>query len=254
MEPSFLQTTLFGVTEFGGNSSMFKRVLLKLSGEALAGDLGYGVDERVAKRIANEIVRAQTDLGIEIAIVIGGGNIWRGAQHPNMDRTAADQNGMLATVMNAKVLQSMLEEFDQTTRVMSAIEIDRVAEKWIQRRAIRHLEKGRVVILAAGTGNPFFTTDTAAVLRATELSVDAILMAKNGVDGVYDSDPKKNPSAKRFDRLSYKAIVEKGLKVMDSTAATLAEENKMPIIVFDGLKEGGLEEILLNPAAGTIIL
>jgi uridylate kinase len=253
MEPDYLQLRLFDMDEDESQFSGFRRVLLKLSGEALAGELGYGVDETVAKRIAKEIIEAKNDLLVQIAIVVGGGNIWRGAQHPNMDRTTADYNGMLATVMNAKVMKSMLEDMGQDARVMSAVEINKVTEPYIQGRAIRHLEKGRVVILAAGTGNPFFTTDTAAVLRATELGADAVLMAKNGVDGVYSSDPKTNPDAMRFRELEHSQVNEMKLKVMDITATALAEDNKMPIIVFDGLKVGGLEEILTNPSAGTII-
>jgi uridylate kinase len=253
MEPDYLQPRLFDIDMDESKFSEFKRVLLKLSGEALAGELGYGVDENVAKRIAKEIIEAKNDLLVQIAIVVGGGNIWRGAQHPNMDRTTADYNGMLATVMNAKVMKSMLEDLGQETRVMSAIEINTVAEPYIQGRAIQHLEKGRVVILAGGTGNPFFTTDTAAVLRATELRADAVLMAKNGVDGVYDSDPKTNPNAVRFSELEHSQLNEMKLKVMDITATALAEDNEMPIIVFDGLKRGGLEEILLNPSSGTVI-
>lgn len=253
METDYLHPRLFEMDIDESPFSEFKRVLLKLSGEALAGELGYGVDEVVAKRFAAEIIKAQNDLMVQIAIVIGGGNIWRGAQHPNMDRATADYNGMIATVMNAKVMQSMLEDLGHDSRVMTAIAIDRVAEPYVQRKAMRHLEKGRIVILAGGTGNPFFTTDTAAVLRATELKADAVLMAKNGVDGVYDSDPKTNPEAIRYTHLEHGEIIEKRLEVMDSTAAALAKDNRMPIVVFDGLKEGGLEEILLNPRAGTVI-
>ena len=246
------ELTLFDIDE-PEPSKAFGRVLLKLSGEALAGKREWGVDETTALRFAQEIAEARLGLGVEISVVIGAGNFWRGAQHPEMDRANADYAGMLATVMNGLALQDRLEKLGQETRVMSAIETNKVAEPYIRRRATRHMEKGRVVILAGGTGNPYFTTDTAAVLRATELEADAVLMAKNGVDGVYDSDPKTNPDAKRFRFLSHKDVIEKDLKVMDSTAATMARDNGMKIVVFDGVKVGGLEEILLKPSTGTII-
>lgn len=234
-------------------NSSFKRVVLKLSGEALAGEQGYGVDSNVIKRFAKEIFEARQELEVEIAVVVGGGNIWRGAEHPEMDAAQSDYVGMMATVMNALVLQSALEEINQATRVMSAIRVEQVAELYIRRRAMRHLEKGRVVILAGGTGNPTFTTDTAAALRSVEIEADVLLMAKNGVDGVYTSDPKLDPNAVRYESLSHLDIISGGLRVMDSTAATHAREYSLPIIVFDGLKPGGFQEILTNPGLGTMI-
>lgn len=231
--------------------SKFKRVLLKLSGEALAGDDGFGIDGQVARRFAEEIAGARRDLNVEIAVVVGGGNIWRGAEHPEMDPAQADFAGMLATVMNALALQDHLEKLEQPTRVMSAIEMPKVAEPYIYRRAIRHMEKERVVILAGGTGSPTFTTDTTASLRAVELGVEVLLMAKHGVDGVYTSDPKHNPNATRYEEMDHHDLL--GLGVMDGTAATHARANDMPMIVFDGLKHGGLEEILIDPGKGTIV-
>ncbi len=254
MEPDYLQPRLFNMDMDESSFSGFERVLLKLSGEALSGNNGWGVDDSTALRFAQEIADAKQKLGVEIAVVIGAGNFWRGAQHPEMDRANADYAGMLATVMNGLALQDRLEKLGQETRVMTAIETNKVAEPYIRRRATRHMQKGRVVILAGGTGNPYFTTDTAAVLRATELEADAVLMAKNGVDGVYDSDPKTNPKATRFSYLSHKDIIEQDLKVMDSTAATMAGDNDMKIVVYDGGKIGGLEEILLYPQKGTIIM
>lgn len=244
---------LFETKEEPVQPSKYRRVLLKLSGEALTGGLGFGIDSKVVRRFAQEIVNARQDLDVELAVVVGGGNFWRGAQNPEMDPAQADYTGMLATIMNGLILQDHLEKMHQATRVMSAIEVKKVAEEYIRRRATRHLEKGRVVILAGGTGNPTFTTDTAASLRAVELDCEVMLMAKNGVDGVYSADPKLDPNAVRYEELSYLDIINGGLKVMDSTAATHAKENNLPIIVFDGLKEGGLEEILINPSLGTII-
>lgn len=253
MVSSSLQPRLFEMEQDENEFSEFRRVLLKLSGEALSGENGWGVEDATALRFAKEISEARQSLGVEIAIVIGAGNFWRGAQHPEMDRANADYAGMLATIMNGLAMQDRLEKLGQETRVMTAIEVNKVAEPYVRRRAVRHMQKGRIVILAGGTGNPFFTTDTAAVLRATELEADAVLMAKNGVDGVYDSDPKINPDAVRYSTLRHKDIIEQNLKVMDSTAATMAADNGMPIVVFDGAKEAGLEEILLNPRSGTII-
>lgn len=252
MEPNYLQPRLLDVAQ-GQGASEFKRVLLKLSGEALSGNIGLVVDDSTVMRFAKEIKNARYNLDVEMAIVIGGGNIWRGAQHPEMDRANADYAGMLATVINGLSLQDRLEKLGQETRVMSAIETPKVAEPFIRRKAIRHMEKGRVVILAGGTGNPYFTTDTAAVLRATELETNAVMMAKNGVDGVYNKDPKIYKDAVRYEHLSHADIINEELQVMDSTAATLAKENAMPIVVFDGNKDGGLEEILVTPQAGTII-
>lgn len=212
----------------------FKRVVLKLSGEALAGSQGYGIDTTTVEHIARQVVEVNK-LGIQAAIVVGGGNIWRGlsGSAKGMDRVSADYMGMLATVMNALALQDALENFGIATRVQTAINMQQVAEPYIRRRAIRHIEKGRVVIFGAGTGNPYFSTDTTAALRAAEIEADAILMAKNGVDGVYDSDPKLNPQAKMFKKLSYLDVINKDLKVMDATATTLCMNNDIPILVFN---------------------
>ena len=247
------QPTLFEDLDFEIPKSKYSRILLKLSGEALMGKEGSGLDDIVAKRFANDIVKARLDHDVEIAIVVGGGNFWRGAKHSEMDRSAADFCGMLATVINAIALKDRLEKLGQPTRVMTAIHMNQVAEPYIRGKAMRHLEKGRVVIFAGGTGNPFFTTDTAAALRAAEISADALLMAKNGVDGVYDSDPNLNSDAIKYDELDYLDIINNDLGVMDSTAATHAMGNDLPIVVFDGLKEGGLQEAIVNPRAGTLI-
>jgi uridylate kinase len=217
---------------------VYKRILLKLSGEALMGDQNYGIDTAVAESVAREI-KAVHDLGVEVAIVVGGGNIFRGVSKSagNMDRGAADYIGMLATVMNAVVLQDALEKLDVYTRVMSAIDIPQLAEPFIRRRALRHLEKGRVVIFAAGTGNPYFTTDSAAALRACELKADVILKATK-VDGVYSADPMKDSAATRFEKISYQEVLEKQLKVMDASAISLCMDNNLPIMVFN-MKEAG---------------
>jgi uridylate kinase len=216
----------------------YKRILLKLSGEALMGEQNYGIDTAVAESVAREI-KAVHDFGAEVAIVVGGGNIFRGVSKSagNMDRGAADYIGMLATVMNAVVLQDALEKLDVYTRVMSAIDIPQLAEPFIRRRAIRHLEKKRVVIFAAGTGNPYFTTDSAAALRACELGADVILKATK-VDGVYSADPMKDSAATRFERISYQEVLEKQLKVMDASAISLCMDNNLPIMVFN-MKENG---------------
>ncbi len=231
----------------------YKRILLKLSGEALSGDLGFGIDPAVMSSIAHEVKRV-TDLGVEVAIVVGGGNFFRGlaASAQGMDRATADYVGMLATVMNSLLLQDSLEKQGVPTRVQSAITMHQVAETFIRRRAIRHLEKGRVVILAAGTGNPFFTTDTTAALRAAELGVEAILKATK-VDGVYDSDPKKNPKAKKFDRISYLDVLNQGLAVMDSTATTLCMDNNIPIVVFNLTIPGNIEKVVTGQSIGTVV-
>lgn len=231
----------------------FKRVLLKLSGEALMGDAGYGIDPVILEGIASQI-RIARDLGVEIAIVVGGGNIFRGVagSAKGMDRAQADFIGMLATVMNALAIQDVLEKAGVFTRVMSAIEMQSVAEPYIRRRAIRHLEKGRVVIFAAGTGNPYFTTDTTAALRALEIGADCIMKATK-VDGVYDSDPKVNPDAVRFDELDYMEVLKRGLKVMDSTAISLAMDNGLPIIVFDINTDGNIVRALSGERVGTIV-
>ncbi len=231
----------------------FKRALLKLSGEALIGDAGYGIDPKVLDSLAEQL-DAVHQAGIEIAVVVGGGNIFRGlaASAKGMDRAQADYMGMLATVMNGLALQDALERRDVFTRVMSAIEMNTVAEPYIRRRAIRHLEKGRVVIFAAGTGNPYFTTDTTAALRALEIGADCIMKATK-VDGVYDADPKTNPDAVRFDELPYIEVLNRGLRVMDNTAISLCMDNDLPIIVFNMEKPGNIERALRGEPVGTIV-
>jgi uridylate kinase len=232
----------------------YKRIILKLSGEALAGDNGYGIEHNTISSIARQIVEL-TELGIEVAIVVGGGNIWRGVagSERGMDRATADYMGMLATVINALALQDALEGENVVTRVMSAIAMQAVCEPYIRRRAIRHLEKGRVVIFAAGTGNPYFSTDTTAALRSAEIEADAILMAKK-VDGVYDSDPRTNPNAKKYDRLDYIDVLNQGLAVMDSTAASLCMDNKIPIIVFNLTVEGNILKAVMGDDIGTYVV
>ncbi len=233
--------------------SIFQRILLKLSGEALMGDQGYGIAPAVVQRIASEVQRVQA-LGVEIAIVVGGGNIWRGqtAAHRGMDPATADYMGMLATVINALALQDALEQIGLITRVQTGIEMPSVAEPFIRRRATRHLEKGRVVILAAGTGNPYFTTDTAAALRAVELNCQILLKATK-VDGVYDMDPLHNPAARRFTTLSYMQALNMGVQVMDSTAISLCKDNHLPIIVFDLNEPGSIEAIIKGEHRGTLV-
>jgi len=232
----------------------YKRVLLKLSGEALAGQKGYGVDLTILQDLAKDLKEIY-ELGVQIAIVIGGGNIFRGmaASESGMDRASADYMGMLATVMNALALQDALEKQKVFTRVQSAIEMQEIAEPYIRRRAERHLEKNRVVIFAAGTGNPFFTTDTAAALRACEIGASVLLKATK-VDGIYDSDPAKNPKAKKFDELTYMDVLSKGLEVMDSAAISLCMDNAMPIIVFSMNERGTMKDVILGKKAGTLIL
>ena len=231
----------------------YKRVLLKLSGEALAGDLGYGIDPKVVDSLADEIGDVVHD-GVQLAIVVGGGNIFRGVSGATevMDRAQADYIGMLATVMNALALQDAFERHGIFSRVQSAINMQEVSEPYIRRRAIRHMEKGRVVILAAGTGNPYFTTDTTAALRACELDVD-VLMKATKVDGVYDSDPVKNSDAKRYDRISYMEVLSQGLNVMDSTATSLCMDNKVPMIVFDLTVQGNIARALKGEDVGTTV-
>lgn len=216
------------------DDNKFRRVVLKLSGEALAGDNGFGIDPTVVEEIARQI-KEVNHMGIEVAVVNGGGNIWRGlsGSSKGMDRATADYMGMLATVINSLALQDALEALGVPSRVQTAIEMRQVAEPYIRRRAIRHMEKGRVVIFAAGTGNPYFSTDTTAALRAAEIEADAILMAKKGVDGVYDCDPKNNKDAAKFETLPYLEVIKRGLAVMDSTAISLCMDNKIPIIVFN---------------------
>ncbi|KXG78125.1 Uridylate kinase [Fervidicola ferrireducens] len=229
----------------------YKRVVLKISGEALAGKKEFGIDQNVINSIADQIKKVR-EYGIDVAIVVGGGNIWRGRNYPDMDRATADYMGMLATVINALALQDALEKRNIETRVQTAIEMKEIAEPYIRRRAIRHLEKGRVVIFAAGTGNPYFSTDTAAALRAAEIEADVILLAKK-VDGVYDSDPMKNPNAQKFDSLDYIEILNKGLGVMDSTATSLCMDNKIPIIVFGINEEGNIVRAALGENIGTFV-
>ncbi len=232
---------------------VYRRVVLKLSGEALAGDLGYGIDPPVLERVAAEL-REVTDLGVEMAVVIGGGNIFRGiaASAGGMDRATADYMGMLATIINALALQDSLEKAGLQTRVLSAIEMRAVAEPYIRRRAIRHLEKGRVVIFAAGTGNPFFTTDTAGALRAIEIGADAIIKATK-VDGIYSSDPKADATAERLPRATYIEVLSRRLQVMDTTAISLCMENALPIIVFDLTRAGNIKRIVLGEPVGSIV-
>jgi uridylate kinase len=231
----------------------YKRILLKLSGEALGGESGFGIDVNEAESIASRI-RAVRETGVDVAVVIGAGNLWRGKQglERGMDRSTADYMGMLATVMNAMALMDALERQEVYTRVMSAIEMRAIAEPYIRRRAVRHLEKGRVVIFGAGTGNPFFSTDTAAALRATEIDAQIVIKATK-VDGVYDSDPKKNPNAKKFDHLKYIDVLNRRLEVMDSTAITLCMENNLPILVVNLWDPNALLDALHGKAVGTMV-
>jgi uridylate kinase len=230
------------------------RVLVKLSGEAFAGAEGFGIDGGVVSQLAGEIVEAKGRFEVDIAVVVGGGNIWRGmtGEGGGMGRAQADYMGMLATIINALALQETLERLGQPTRVQTAIHMSQVAEPYIRRRAIRHLEKGRVVIFAAGTGNPFFTTDTTAALRAVEIDADAILMGKNGTDGVYTADPRIDPTAELLSEVSYIDVLNRGLKVMDSTAITLCMDNRLPICVFDLLGEN-LVPLLGGDHIGTVV-
>ncbi len=229
----------------------YHRVLIKMSGEALAGDEGFGINPSVVEQICKEIKRIALQ-GVEIAIVVGGGNFWRGRYAENMDKASADYMGMLATVINAMAIQDVLERLDLPTRVQSAIQMNTVCEPYIKRKAIRHLEKGRVVVFAAGTGNPFFTTDTAASLRAVEIDADIILLAKN-VDAVYSADPAVDPDAVRYDKLTYEEVMEKQLKVMDLTAVTLCRENHMPIQVFGLNDPKNLVRAVDGEPIGTLI-
>jgi len=232
----------------------YKRILLKVSGEALMGDLAFGIDPGAVNRIAAQI-KAASDLGIQVAVVVGGGNFWRGAQASQfgMDRATADYAGMLATVISGLALQDAIEHAGGDVRTQTAIPIQSVAEPYIRRRAMRHLEKGRVVIFAGGTGNPFFTTDTAAALRAVEIEADVLLIAKNRVDGVYDADPRKVPHARRFSSLSYMDAISRRLEVMDTTALTLCMENKLPIVVFDVASPNGIVEAARGDGIGTSV-
>ena len=232
----------------------YRRTLLKVSGEALMGSASYGIDTDTVTRVALQIKSAQAE-GVEIAVVVGGGNIFRGIQAAasGMDRASADYGGMLATVINAIALQDALEKTGVVVRTQAAINVQQVAEPYIRRRAIRHLEKGRVVIFAAGTGNPYMTTDTAAALRAIEIGADVLLMAKHGVDGVYDADPNEQPDARRFEALSYMEAISRRLEVMDSTALSLCMENELPIIVFDLDEEGGIVKAVRGERIGTYL-
>lgn len=231
----------------------YKRIVLKLSGEALAGEKGFGIDPEIVNSIAAQ-TKEVVDLGVEIAVVVGGGNFWRGAvgSHTGIDRSTADYMGMLATVINSLALQSAFEKHGVATRVQTAIEMRQIAEPYIRRRADRHLEKGRVVIFAAGTGNPYFSTDTAAALRAAEIEAEIILMAKK-VDGVYSADPKIDPMAKRFEDLNFMEVLQQRLRVMDSTATSLCMENKIPIVVFNLNQVGNIRKIILGEKVGTFV-
>jgi uridylate kinase len=236
--------------------SVYKRIVLKLSGEALQGKKNHGIDHTVLASIARQIKEIK-DLGVEVALVLGGGNIFRGQENTgsrglDMDRSVADYMGMLATVINGLALQDALEKTGVPTRVMTAIEIQKIAEPYIRRRAVRHLEKGRVIIFVAGTGNPFFTTDTAAALRAMEIGADAILKATK-VDGVYTADPEKDKRARRFERLKYIDVLKKRLGVMDATAVSLCMDNKLPIVVFDLTKAGNIKRVVLGEKIGTVV-
>ena len=236
------------------STAKYKRVLLKLSGEAFAGRTTYGIDTATLTKVARQIKQV-VEMGVGVGIVVGGGNIWRGAkaEGEGMDRVTADYAGMLATVINALALQDVLEREGVTTRTQSAISIQQVAEPYIRRRAIRHLEKGRVVIFAAGTGNPYMTTDTASALRAVEIEAEVLLMTKNNVDGVYSADPASNPSAKKFDKLTHLEALNLRLEVMDATALSLCLENKLPILVFDLQARRSMERAVTGEAIGTLI-
>ncbi len=232
----------------------YKRVLIKLSGEALMGDLDYGIDANMLARVASEVAEV-VDMGVEVALVIGGGNIFRGAGlvQSGIDRVTGDHMGMLATVMNSLAMQDALEKQGMTCRVMSAIKINRMCEEYVQRRAVRHLEKGRIVIFAAGIGNPFFTTDTAGCLRAVEINADSVLKATK-VDGVYDSDPEKNPDAKRYDSLTFDEVLNKDLKVMDATAIVLCRDNNLPLRIFNLNETGALPAAMSDKTIGTTVV
>ena len=230
----------------------YKRVLLKISGEALSGGVGHGVDEKTIMSIAKEI-KTVNDLGVQVAIVVGGGNFWRGASAKDMDRTTSDYMGMLGTIINGLALQTHLEKIGVETVVQTSIEMKQVAEPYIRRKAVKHLETNKVVIFAGGTGNPYFSTDTTAALRAAEVNADVILLAKNGVDGVYSEDPKKNPNAQKYTDLTYIDVLNKGLKIMDSTATSLCMDNKIPILVFAIEDPKNIERIILGENIGTIV-
>jgi len=243
-------------TTRGTEAARWRRVLLKLSGEAFAGPLEHGIHGPTVRAIAEDIVAAARQFNVDIAVVVGAGNIWRGIHGAGegMDRAQADYMGMLATVMNALALQDTLEQLGQPTRVQSAIEMHQIAEPYIRRRATRHLEKGRVVIFGAGTGNPFFTTDTTAALRAVEIEAGVVLKGTHGgVDGIYSDDPRTNPDAVKLDRVSYMRVLNEGLKVMDSTAITLCMDNELPIVVFDLMGDNNLQSLLRGESVGTLV-
>ncbi|MFD2670070.1 UMP kinase [Marinicrinis sediminis] len=232
----------------------YKRVVLKLSGEAMAGNQGFGIEANTIHSIATQ-VKELIELNVEVAVVVGGGNIWRGisGSSQGIDRATADYMGMLATVMNSLALQDALETIEVPTRVQTSIEMQQIAEPYIRRRAIRHLEKGRVVIFASGTGNPFFSTDTTAALRAAEIEAEVILMAKNNVDGVYSADPKLDPDAQKYDQLTYMEVLNKNLGVMDSTASSLCMDNHIPLLVFSIMEEGNIKRAILGEKIGTLV-
>ncbi len=232
----------------------YKRVVLKLSGEALAGEAGHGINPPEIRKVAEEIKEVH-DLGVEIAIVVGGGNMWRGEAGAamGMERAQADYIGMLGTVMNALALQDNLESVGVPTRVQTAIEMRQVAEPYIRRKAVRHLEKGRIVIFAAGTGSPYFSTDTTAALRASEINADVILMAKNGVDGVYSADPRQDENAVKYDNLTHLDIINKGLNVMDTTASSLSMDNDIPLVIFNMNKHGNIKKVVVGENIGTTV-
>jgi uridylate kinase len=232
----------------------YNRVVIKLSGEALAGEAGFGLSPEIIKTVAKQ-VKEVVDLGVEVAVVVGGGNIWRGkiGAEMGMERASADYMGMLATVMNSLAMQDALEKQGIETRVQSSIVMTQVAEPYIRRKAVRHLEKKRVVIFAAGTGNPYFSTDTTAALRAAEINADAILMGKNNVDGVYSADPKLDPTAVKYDTLTYLDVIQQGLQVMDSTASTLCMDNDIPLVVFSITEEGNIKRAVMGEKIGTVV-
>jgi uridylate kinase len=234
----------------------WSRVVLKLSGEAFAGEIGTGIDGKIVEYLAQEIAEVRRELDVDVAVVVGGGNIWRGMSGvgAGMDRAQADYMGMLATVINALALQDVLERFEQPTRVMTAIHMAQIAEPYIRRRAMRHLEKGRVVIFAGGNGDPFFTTDTTAALRAAEIDAEVVLRGTHsGIDGIYTDDPKLNPDATKLDEVGYIDVLNRGLRAMDATAITLCMDNSLPIVVFDLLVKGNIRSILEGKAIGTLV-
>ncbi|QFF98562.1 UMP kinase [Psychrobacillus glaciei] len=236
------------------STPQYKRIVLKLSGEALAGEQGFGLSPEIIKSVAEQ-VKEVVELGVEVAVVVGGGNIWRGkvGSEMGMDRATADYMGMLATVMNSLALQDSLEKAGIETRVQTSIEMRQVAEPYIRRKAIRHLEKKRVVIFAAGTGNPYFSTDTTAALRAAEIEADVILMAKNNVDGVYSADPKMDKTAVKYDVLTFIEVIQQGLQVMDSTASTLCMDNDIALVVFSIMEKGNIKKAVLGETIGTVV-